>query len=225
MPPLPAPGKYIRVEFSAGDDASIEAGSRIFIGYTGETPVAADLDTFASDISTGWGDELAAFVWNTESLHGVVCTDLASDVGAEGVWEGTVDGTASTGAQLPANIAVCVNAKIARRYRGGRPRTYVRAGTTNSLATDSTNEWSSTFQSSFLTAWTAFISYVSGRSYASFSATAQANISWYNGNTVFTTPTGRARNIPVKRATPVVDAITGWAIAPKLGSQRRRLDV
>lgn len=225
MPPLPPPGKVIRVEFKVGTNASVEAGSRFFVTYTGGPCSAGDLNTFASDVATNWGVEIAPFVFTTEALHGVTCTDLATDVGAEGTWTGDIAGTDANGAELPANAAAVVNHHIARRYRGGRPRTYLRAGTTASLATGSTNEWSTTFQNSLLTAWSAWVTYVGGRSYASFTVDGEANVSWFSGNTVFTTPTGRARNIPVKRAVPLLDPIVGSVVAAKVGSQRKRLDI
>lgn len=225
MPPLPSPGEVIRVQFNIGTGASIEAGSRFFISYSGGPPAAGDLTTFAGEIAVGWSETLASVTNNAESLHGVICTDLASDVGAEGSWSGTENGTYGSNTQLVANAAMVVNHTIPRRYRGGRPRTYLRCGDSSSLATDSTNEWGTTFLDSAATEWGAFISYVLGRTPGGFTPGAIVNVSWFNGNTVFTTPTGRARNIPVKRTTPLVDGITAHTLAVKVGSQRRRLDI
>lgn len=225
MPPLPSPGAIVRVEFKIGTGATIEAGSRFFISYSGGPPAAGDLTTFAGEIEVGWTETLAAVTNNAESLHGVICTDLASDVGAEGSWSGSEAGTLGSSAQLPANASLVVNHTIPRRYRGGRPRTYLRCGDVSSLATDSTNEWSDDFMTSAATQWGDFVSYVVGRTPGGFTPTAIVNVSWFNGNTVFTTPTGRARNIPVKRTTPLVDGITAHTVAVKVGSQRRRLDI
>jgi hypothetical protein len=49
------------------------------------------------------------------------------------------------------------------------------------------------------------------------------NVSYYNGFTVVTNPTtGRARNVPTLRGTPVVDTVTGIVARVQVGSQRRR---
>jgi hypothetical protein len=50
-------------------------------------------------------------------------------------------------------------------------------------------------------------------------------VSWFSGNTVFITSTGRGRNIPTKRVTPLVDVIVNSTVATKVGSQRKRLDI
>lgn len=225
MPPLPAPGPIIRVEFKIGDGATVEAGSRFFISYAGGPPSSTNLTTFAGEVAVGWSETLAAVTNNAESLHGVICTDLASDVGAEGTWSGSESGSYGSGAQLIANAAMVVNHTIPRRYRGGRPRTYLRCGDETSLVSGSTNQWGTTFLGLAATAWGDFVSYVIGRTPGGFTPTAIVNVSWFNGNTVFTTPTGRARNIPVKRTTPLVDGITAHTLATKIGSQRRRLDI
>jgi hypothetical protein len=222
MPPLAPPGPVIRCSFQTTDGASHVAGSRFFLKYSGGTPTSADLNTLASDISTAWGAHVAGVVLNSEHLTQVVCTDLSSDTGNEGTWDGSVAGTLG-GSSLPANIAACVNHSIARRYRGGRPRTFLRCGTQGTMATP--NEWTNDFQGEVQSAWEGWIAAILALSGFGFTLLDDVNVSWYSGNTVFTTPTGRARNIPVARVTPIVDNITASTVAIKLGSQRRRLDV
>lgn len=223
MPGLPSPGNILRVEFKTGDLASIEAGSRFFLSYTGGPPTAGNLNTLASDVSSTWGTHMASMVNASFALHGVVITDLSSDTGAVGEWTGTVDGTRTGGGSLIASAAAVVNHQIDRRYRGGRPRTYVIAGTAADL--DGTNEWGSDFLTDMLTAWQAWIAAILAETGIGIALTNIVNVSFYNGNTVFTTPTGRARNIPVARTTPLVNSIVSSSVALKVGSQRRRLDI
>jgi hypothetical protein len=225
MPPLPSPGDVLRVEFKTGDNATVEAGSRFFLSYTGTTPTTSNLNTLASDISTQWDNWIANVVSTSEALHGVIITDLSSDTGAEGNWSGTVDGKETFTASLIASAAAVVNHEISRRYRGGRPRTYLRCGGTDALASGSTNEWSSAFMSSVLTNWEGFIAAILALSGFPFTLANIVNVSWFSGNTVFLTPTGRGRNIPIKRTTPLVDIINASTIAQKVGSQRKRLDI
>jgi hypothetical protein len=210
------------VEFVTGGDASRSAGSRFFLSYTGGAPSAGDLNTLAGDVGSAWGTHIAPRVPNTESLESVTITDLSSDTGAVGVSTTAVAGT-NSGFPLIASAAALVNHQVDRRYRGGRPRTYVRAGTQTD--TTSRNEWGETFIGEMLTAWEGFISEILGETGVGITLTNIVNVSWYKGNTVFTTPTGRARNIPTLRTTPVVDPIVASSVATKIGSQRRRLDI
>jgi hypothetical protein len=222
MPELPSPGAVLRVEFNTGANATNPAGSRFFLSYSGGAPSSGDLSSLASDVSSTWGTHIAPLVNSDESLHAVTITDLSSDTGAIGEWTGTVAGSRS-GGELIASAAACVNHAIARRYRGGRPRTYLRCGTTAELV--GTNEWATSFITAVNTGWAAWIAAVLAESGVGITLENIVNVSWYKGNTVFTTPTGRARNIPTLRGTPVVDNVTGSSTATKIGSQRRRLDI
>lgn len=222
MPGLPSPGPILRVEFLTGDDASHEAGSRFYLSYSGAAPSSGDLSTLATAVSTDWGTHIASLVNESYSLHGVDITDLSSDTGAIGSWAGTVAGT-RTGDFLPANAAAVMNHAILRRYRGGRPRTFLCCGVEEDM--EGTNEWTEAFQTAVLTGWEAWIAEILATTGIGITSLALVNVSWYKGNTVFTTPTGRARNIPTPRTTPVVDNIQSTSVAPKIGSQRRRLDL
>lgn len=227
MPPLPSPGPVLRCAFSVGTNASIEASSRIYIGYSGSAPSAGDLATFATAISSAWGSHIAPVVSSAESLHGVEVIDLSSASGNIGTWTGTVSGSRS-GDELLASACMVMNHKIARRYRGGRPRTYLRCGVYSDLS--GTNEWGADFLSATLSGWEDFISEVLATTGIGITSLQLLNVGYYEGNQVFLSPSGRSRNIPQLRkvagvATPNVDAITSTVPALKVGSQRRRLDI
>jgi hypothetical protein len=222
MPPLPTPGSVLRVTIEAGDAGDVEAGSRFFLKYTSGAPSSADLTTLAGDISAAWGTHIASLVSTAESLHGVTIVDLSSDVGNEGIWTGTVAGTRS-GGFIPSSACAVVNHTIARRYRGGRPRTYLRCGTQTDL--NGSNQWETTFTTAVLTGWQAFVAEVLAATAGSIVLADIINISFYKGFTVFTTPSGRARNIPTPRETPLLDSIVNSTVAIKVGSQRRRLNL
>lgn len=224
MPARPSPGNVLQVAFNTGDNATIEAGSRFFLSYSGTAPSAGNLNTLSTAVSTEWGSNLAGNVSTGESLHGVIITDLSSDTGSVGTWEGTVDGT-NSGAALIASGCTVVNHEIDRRYRGGRPRTYVRMGVQTDIESGHSNIWADSYLTSALTNWEAFIAGILATTGIGISLENIVNVSWYHGNTVFTGPTGRARNIPQLRTTPIVDVIVSSTIAQKIGSQRRRLDI
>lgn len=222
MPALPSPGNVLRIEFKTGDNASIEAGSRFYIAYTGGPPNTTDLNTLASDVAGFLNTYFGNLLQNTESWHGVTITDLSSSTGAVGTWTGTNTGS-NSGGPLPASICAIINHQINRRYRGGKPRTYMRLGADNNL--NGTNEWTSTFQGDITGSWHNFVAAILAVSSLSITLTNIVNVSWYEGFTTFTTPSGRVKNIPKVRTTPLVDVIQNSSTNVKLGSQRRRLNV
>lgn len=225
MPPLPSPGNIIRVQFNTGDGASIEAGSRYFLSYTGAAPSGGVLDTLADDVASGWNTHIAPFVLDAEALHGVVCTDLSSAMGAEGTWTGTYNGTSGSAAQLPANIAACMVHSIPVRYRGGHPRTYLRCGSVDDLT--SPNEWDSTRQGVFNAGWAAWIAAILGTSGLGITLTNIVSVNWYKGFTAVPNPVTGKTKYPAKLNPdgPQVYNISSTSCATKLGSQRRRLDI
>lgn len=226
MPPLPTPGAVLRVEFLMGINASIEAGSRFFLSYSGGPPNSTDLNTLATDIADSWESTVASQVSTTESLHGVTVTDLSSDTGALGVWTGTKAGAYSGGTPLTASVCAVVNHQTGVRYRGGHPRTYLRCGVIDSEVLNGTNEWTSTFQASVTSVWEAWIAAILAVSTLSITLTNIVNVSWYQGVDTSTPPwRGPGYKYPPKlRTTPRVETITGSSCALKLGSQRRRLN-
>lgn len=220
--PLPSPGAVLRTTFTTTTDASISAGSRFFLQYTGGPPNSTDLNTLATAVATSWNTSIAPHAPSNDALTEVTIEDLSSDTGATGTWTGSHVGS-GTGAVLAASIAACVNHQINRRYRGGHPKTFLRIGSVNDL--NGTNQWAAGSITTFLSAWEAFIADIVATTGLSITISNIVNVSYFKGFTVFDTPGGRAKNISTLRETPVVDQITGSSIAPKLGSQRRRLNV
>lgn len=209
-----------------GIDASIEAGSRFFLSYSGGPPNSTDLNTLATDVKNSWNTTVGPQVSTAEALHGVTITDLSSDTGAVGVWEGTESGTYSGGSQLTASVCAVINHQTGVRYRGGHPRTYLRCGVFDTDVVNGTNEWTSTFQGTITSAWQAWIAAILAVSTISITLTNIVNVSWYQGVDTSTPPwRGPGYKYPPKlRTTPRVETINGSSCALKLGSQRRRLN-
>lgn len=222
MPPLPSPGLVVRASWQTSDESGIPAGSRIYLSYHGTPPTQSIINSIATGIATQWNSALAEMVATTDTLDFVEVQDLSSDTGLVGTATPADPGTRS-GTAMPASVAANIQHIIGRHYRGGKPKTFVRAGVIGDLHATSTNDWSAAFIASMTTQWQAFISGVLGISGANLSNI--VNVSFYQGFTSVLNPvTGRTRDVPKIRDTPVVDVVTDALVHAKLGSQRRRLN-
>lgn len=153
-------------------------------------------------------------------LTGVKVTDLSSSSGGVGEHSQSTAGTGNV-ASLPGGTSVLVNYLINRRYRGGKPRSYFPWGSETEMATR--QSWVGTFITDCTSALTTYFAAVIGLVVGGTTLTSHVNVSYYEGFTVVTNPvTGRSRNVPKLRTTPVVDDILSWSVSAKPGSQRRR---
>ena len=194
--------------------------TRFFIQYSGTAPTSAQLNTFAASIGTAWGTDIKPGCSTGLLLESILCEDLSSPTSAVGNAAIGVNGTRA-GAQLPAGVAFVVSYEIARRYRGGHPRGYWPIGTQSDIYTP--QQWTAGLVSAMNTDFPAFFTAVQGAGWAAAGTLAQVNVSYYSGFTVYTNPiTGRARNRPNLRVTPVQDVVTGYIARANIGSQRRR---
>jgi hypothetical protein len=222
VPPLPSPGLILRANWRVADESGIPAGSRIYLSYHGTPPTQAVINAIATGIATAWNTDLASMTATTDTLDFVEVQDLSSDTGLVGTATPSDAGTRS-GTALPASVAANVQHIIGRHYRGGKPKTFVRAGVIGDLHATSTNTWSDAFIASMTTQWQAFVSSVLGISGGNLSNI--VNVSFYSGFTSVLNPvTGRTRDVPKIRDSAVVDVITDALVHAKLGSQRRRLN-
>lgn len=220
MPPLPPAGQVLRIGLQfTGESKTF--GSRFFISYSGGTPTAADCGAIATEVSTAWGSDFASLLSNNYALTAVSVEDLSSASGATGEWSGNVAGTRS-GTNVPMNMTVTVDFTLARRYRGGKPKIFLPLG----IAADQQSEtsWTSALATSSGTAWSNFVNAIIATSGVSVSLGQHVNVSYYSGFTVVTSPTtGRSRNVPKLRSSPLVADITGHTGRTQMGTQRRRL--
>jgi hypothetical protein len=220
MPALPSVPQAIRLDLhqQIGEDAA--ALNRLFFSYTNGPPTVAQLTSWSSTLATAWGTNIAAAMPAASSLTRITMTDLSSVLGA--VYDETVSvpGTGG-GTALPANVCMVFDFKIARRYRGGKPRSYL-SGLPESILADP-QTWVGSQLTAYTNAWQAFINAVISGVPSALSPSAHINVSYYFGFTVVTNPvTGRARNVPKLRTTPLSDVVIGIKGNPRVGSQRRR---
>jgi hypothetical protein len=207
----------VRCIWNEGDPG--EGGVRFYLSYAGSAPTGANCATIASDIAAAWGSDFNALTPDDITLNEVDVLDIATDSGLSGQWNGTQQGTrGATG--LPYQVAMNVEYNIARRYRGGKPRSYFPFGVIGDLATDAS--WAGSFVTSVNSGVAAFFTAVQAISVGAVGALAHVNLSYYKGFTNVANSSGRERAVPTYRTTALLDSISGYSAKTVLGSQKRR---
>jgi hypothetical protein len=221
MPALPNVPGVLCVVNHYNDNADTRAITKQYFSYTGSAPSSAQCVTIAEDISNAWGTHLASLYGEGGGLAEVQVTDLTSATSGQGVYAGGVSGTRS-GQILSNAVALLMNASIARRYRGGKPRQYLPFGVATDVA--SGGAWAGAFTAAANTQYAAWIAAVSAITVGATTLSESVNVSYYQGFVSSQNPvTLRWRTIPKVRAGgPVVDTINAWIANGKPASQRRR---
>jgi hypothetical protein len=188
--------------------------------YTGAGGTGAEMLTLATNISGYWGAHCADLAPSESALASVTCTDLTTTSSPTAEFTSPVSGTRS-GTQNSAQVAFLVSKKIATRYRGGKPKTFLPYGTASDLL--SVGAWESTFVASVTGGWNAFVAAITAdASYCTFSE--EVCVSYYGPpNVVITNPvTGRARTVSTQRAVPLKYPIVSYEYEAQVATQRRR---
>lgn len=219
MPALPSPGKVIRTDlfFTYGPNTRVR--DRIFFQYAGAGPNATDLTTLAGTISAAWNTNMVPQTNASLTLTQIMLTDLASNVGQQVPVTVSRVGTL-LGNALPDGTAMVIKFKVARRYRGGHPRFYLAGRVQGDLAT--LNSWVTGTATTVAAAFQSFITACEATPPTNIGTMTHVNVSYFAGFTATQFPTGRFRNIPKQRTSPVVDAVTAYSVNGLVASQRRR---
>lgn len=221
MPPLPNVPNVMKIRLIWGVNAPVNVGTNLYWSYTGGPPAAADCTSIAGQVQAAVVSDLVSLLSQNFSLQEVICTDLSSPTGATGLNATGHLGT-RVGANVPISSCVLLDHLINRRYRGGKPRSYLPFGVDADLNNQRT--WAAALATSVNAGWASFVTAVNAANSGTTVMAAHVNVSYHKGFTVVTSPTtGRARNVPTLRATPVVDTITASTMNLKIGTQRRRL--
>jgi hypothetical protein len=221
MPPMPTVPGVIKVTWVLSLDEDTDIINLTHLAYHGGSPNSIGLDAMAASLGTSWGTNMAPHVTGAVTLQRIDTEDLASASGAVASTNiGTAGGLA--GPQLPAAVAVNVQKRIARRYRGGKPKNFIVAGN-NAMLFDH-QSWTAAFASTVALAWLAVEHSQDGVMYSPITIDGPVSVSYFSGFTPVTNPTtGRVRNVPKLRVGgPVVDPVIGYHGQTKLGTQRRR---
>lgn len=220
MPPLPNVPGVLRVQLKHTVAEDTDAIVHLYFTYTGAAPSSAALSTMAGTVRGAWNTGIKAFASTQVKLVEVVITDLTSASSGVGVDSTSVTGTKSGLANAGA-VALLMNYVIARRYRGGKPRSYLPYFAAGDM--DDQQTWTPATTASFLAAWNTFIGATIAAAPGGATITGQVNVSYYNGFTSVQNPvTLRWRQVNTPRVAPVVDAIVGTKVNPRPATVRRR---
>jgi hypothetical protein len=221
MPPLPDVPKVIKTALIFTDGINVDIVTRFYLEYSGAAPGSDDLDTYAQAVKDEFETDLLGDLNENLALIRVECIDLSTTSSAEGSWVGSLPGTA-TDPPNAVSVALVSSYEIARRYRGGHPRGYWPLGQSTNLATPQT--WDSGFVATIHTQLSAFFTGIRAAVWTGGGSLVHVNVSYFEGFTVVTDPvTGRARNVPTVRGTPLIDTVTSRIERIRIGTQRRRL--
>jgi hypothetical protein len=127
---------------------------------------------------------------------------------------------ANANTSLPSGLAMVIKARIARRYRGGHPKTYLMGIPNAGLVGG--NQWSAGTMAGVIAAWNLWISDCLTSVPLAAAPATEVNVSYYAGFHSVQLPSGRWTNIPTLRGTPHVDSVLGHSINSTAASQRRR---
>jgi hypothetical protein len=218
LPPVPNVLK-VRIHWSVGSDTA--AVNVLHWRYAGTPPSDASCVTIATDVRSAVATTLLGLVTTHSSLTGADVTDLTSDIAGQGAHFQSSGGGGSSSALSP-GTCLLQSLKIARRYRGGKPRTYWPLGASGDLGTNLA--WAGGFVTSATSQLAAFTAAMNAITVAGCNLTGQVNVSYYEGFTVSAPDpiTGRVRNVPTPRTTPLIDPVTSFVVDPHPASQRRR---
>ena len=222
MPPLPSVPKVIKITFKHSYGGDTDVLSTIHEEYTGTPPTTAEIATFATACGAAWDSNMAAYASSAQvSLEEVYATDLSSDTAAQAQVAAVFPGTGG-GAALPADTCFVIGYEIARRYRGGHSRGYWPLGTETEVL--SPQLWTTAAVTAMTATFVGMQAAIAAAGWSGAGTISQVNVSYFSGFTVVTSPTtGRARNVPTVRATPLIDPIVDVVGRQPFGSQRRRV--
>lgn len=209
LPPAPGVVKIIVKQTLGGVNVFnvLHASAGDSSGYTQDT-----LQRLATAVRSAWVTNVIPLQGSKMTLGDVTVQDLWADTAGEASQTGTTVGAqAST---LPANVAVCWSWKIARRYRGGHPRTYIAAiPYAHELEPNSLTSTARTSHQNAAGAVRAAVNAVLADDGVALFQLGQ--LSYYKGK--------NADGTPALRPSPLFDGFTGVSVDDRLDSQRRRL--
>lgn len=211
VPALPVVAGVIKFTVEGTCDGGGTWVNVLHWSYTGTAPTGATLNSFCSSLLTAWGTQFAPLMDSTRTITTVTAVDLASTSGAAGSASDTLPGT-RTGTLLPASTAVVVSKLIARRYRGGHPRSYLSLGVTDDLTNAAS--WTSGLTVATDGAYIAVSTAMAALAVGGTNLDLEACVSYYDTATVPAPPH--------RRVTPLVEPVTGINVRTKIGTQRKR---
>jgi len=223
VPALPPAPNILKIGLRWLDTAGNVAQNRQYWIYSGVAPTPAVCSQIAQDCYGFAVTNLIPLASSDWSLEEVTVTDLSSSTAGAGSYSAATPGT-RIGAPLPADAAFMTNEKIARRYRGGKPRTYWPFGTGPDVGNP--GFWNTVSLGQLNSGVGAYNAAVQAETSSGTILGQEYSVSFYEGFTAVTNPiTGRTRDVPKVRSAAVLDPIIARAGNPRIASQRRRTGI
>ncbi len=220
MPALPSAPKTIRLQyhFTVGED--VTAVCREFWNYSGTAPSPADLVAWMLNIGASFFTNMLPEFTPDRKLVQISAVDLSSPTASQAVQAFSLVGTRA-GNKLPADVSVLDSAEISRRFRGGHCRVYWPAFSESDLFDAQT--WLGASISEFATHKNTHDTALAVGVWTGGGSLNRVNVSFYEGFTVHTGTTGRARNVSTPRATPIIDIVVATIVRLGIATIRKRL--
>lgn len=206
MPPLPPLANTLKVGMSWHVDLNLTAESIIHFQYSGGPPTTSDCQALAADFQASAVTNLKSLMASDNLIGPYTVLDIGSSTGAEGSGGSATAGTLASAPNV-ASACVVMQHAIARRYRGGKPRSYAPFG--DSSKTASTGTWTSAFLALCVTGWSNFITTCLAATSGGTSITQYGSVSYFTGKAL--------------RSTPHWDPIVATTARSRIGTQRRRI--
>lgn len=220
MTPLPSAPNVIKLShvFNLGEAAN--ARSHLFVGYSSAPPDATDLNSLCLAAGVSWASEFAGYLITGYDFLGVEAVDLSSPSGAFGSHPVVVAGSRA-GAVPGGQAQTLIEMKVARRYRGGKPKSFWPMGSGDDVT--GPNTWNPAFIVNLNVSLATYLAVIFPVTFGALVTTGLVNVSYYGPpHHVITNSSGRVRNSSTLRSAPVVEPIVSTLFVPKLASQRRR---
>lgn len=219
MPALPSVPNVLRCALKYALAGNLDILNIFHCAYTGSAPTDAELITLAGVVAGNWAAHLGTQLVEDLTLTGVSLTDLTSPTSAAvDVPFGVTGGMSGEG--VPNGSAAVVSRHIARRYRGGHSRVYIPGAPIGELLTEM--KWQTAWLTNVQDDWALLEGSIPGNLWSGATSGTPCSVSYYEGFTPHLYPSGRYRNVPNLRGTPLVDPVTLYQANPKCASQRRR---
>jgi hypothetical protein len=167
----------------------------------------------ATGVHTAMKNNLMTYLPSNVNLLQTVAQGLSSASDGVGAFAQTQPGGGGTTIG-PANNCLLVKHIIARRYRGGHPRTYLPGLTVNYMADP--QHWTAAQVTNLQGAWNAFITACVATVITGNVIDNHVNVSYYGDRHPQTVP-------PTPRPTPLIDIIQQSTVEATIATQRRRV--
>jgi hypothetical protein len=219
MPPLPPVPGVIRLDLKYTNGTDLDLLTRLHFAFSGGPLTNSQANSWAESI-IGSASSLDAILHSATEITLATVTDLSTSSAGVGSYPGDITGSLS-GDPLPLETAFLCNYQISRRYRGGRPRSYLPAGDATKLL--NSRAWTSAFVTLVGDTWNTFISNCVTDAPAGVSGVVHSNVTYYGppNRTEGVLP-ARVKTYSTKLAVPLVDTINSASYSAIPSSQRRR---